>query len=209
LTIIGLTGGIGSGKSTVAKMLKDLGAVIIDADQVAREVVEPGQPLLAKIARKFGENCLTEQGELNRQILASIVFSDEGKRKTLNRLIHPVIKKSIENRIKRIKEVDQQAIIVLEAPLLIEAKMTTMVDEVWVTELDSKLQLKRIISRDGLKKADALKRIKSQISPAERRSFAKVIFKTEKELEELRKDVAREWTRILACKGETQQFNRD
>ncbi len=200
MTIIGLTGGIGSGKSTVAEMLKELGAKIIDADQIAREVVEPGEPLLAMIAAEFGKDCLTEQGRLNRQFLASVIFNDEDKRKTLNRLIHPVIKKSIENKIKKIKATDQQAIIVLEAPLLVEAKMTSMVDEVWVTELDPRLQLNRVIKRDGITQTDALRRMKSQISPSERRAFAKVILDTEKDAEELRRNVAKEWQRILACR---------
>ena len=200
MTIIGLTGGIGSGKSTVAEMLKELGAKIIDADQIAREVVEPGEPLLAMIAAEFGKDCLTEQGRLNRQFLASVIFNDEDKRKTLNRLIHPVIKKSIENKIKKIKAMDQQAIIVLEAPLLVEAKMTSMVDEVWVTELDPRLQLNRVIKRDGINQTDALRRMKSQISPSERRAFAKVILDTEKDAEELRRNVAKEWQRILACR---------
>lgn len=178
-------------------MLGDLGAIIIDADQVAREVVEPGKPLLNEIAKQFGEKVLTAEGKLNRQLLAAEIFNDEEKRNALSNLIHPVIIATIDNEINRIAAKDPGAIIIIEAPLLVETGMTDMADEVWITEVKLEIQIERIMNRDGLNYENALKRIKSQITNEDRRAYGTIIFNTEKSLEELKIEIKKEWERIL------------
>lgn len=206
MTIIGLTGGIGSGKSTIAKMLAELGAIIINADQVARVVVEPGTPLLNEIVREFGEKILTPSGELNRQLLALEVFNDEKRRGTLNNLTHPAIITYIENELNRIKAKDREAIVVIEAPLLVEAGMVTLVDEIWITEASQQVQVERILMRDGISRESAIKRIKSQISSENRRAYGDVIFNTEQNLDELKVEVIKEWERLSKVRDENREL---
>lgn len=171
---IGLTGGIASGKSTVLTYIKDKGIPYIDADIVAREVVEPGTEGLEAIVDAFGSNVLHDDGTLNREALGAIVFHNEEKRRQLN----DCLKEHIRNRIMELTayyESNRTAVLIYDIPLLIEGEWYTMMDEVWLVYVNESTQIERLMSRNGFSKKDALARIKSQMRLDDKRSFADVI----------------------------------
>ena len=173
--IIGLTGNMGTGKSTVARLLSQKGALHVDADQLAREVVQPGEPAYEDIVAFFGRDVLDEEGNINRKELASIVFLDSEKRKKLEGFIHPRITERLQEIVARQPE---GTVIVIDAPLLIEAGLHESVDEVWVTDCDRELQIERIRKRDQLDDEEIEKRLASQMSNEEKRSYADVVIFT-------------------------------
>ncbi len=142
--IVGLTGGIGSGKTTVANLFAALGIALVDADIVAREVVAPGQPALAAIASHFGQQVLTADGQLDRAALRSLVFSDASAKAWLNQLLHPQIRQQLLQQLQQA----QSPYVLLVAPLLIENGLTAVVDQVLVVDVDPDLQLQRTVQRD-------------------------------------------------------------
>ena len=171
---IGLTGGIASGKSTVLTYFKDKGIPYIDADIVAREVVEPGTKGLEAIVDAFGTNVLHDDGTLNREALGAIVFHNEEKRQQLN----DCLKEHIRNRIMELTahyESNHITVLIYDIPLLIEGEWYTMMDEVWLVYVNEPTQIERLMSRNGFSKEDALARIKSQMRLEDKRSFADVI----------------------------------
>ena len=171
---IGLTGGIASGKSTVLTYFKDKGIPYIDADIVAREVVELGTEGLKAIVDTFGSNVLHDAGTLNREALGAIVFHNEEKRQLLN----SCLKTHIRNRIMELTAQYEQGntpILIYDIPLLIEGEWYTMMDEVWLVYVNETTQIERLMSRNGFSKEDALARIKSQMRLDDKRSFADVI----------------------------------
>ena len=171
---IGLTGGIASGKSTVLTYFKDKGIPYIDADIVAREVVEPWTEGLEAIVDAFGSNVLHDDGTLNREALGAIVFHNEEKRQLLN----GCLKTHIRNRIMELTghyELNRTAVLIYDIPLLIEGEWYTMMDEVWLVYINEPTQIERLMSRNGFSKEDALARIKSQMRLDDKRSFADVI----------------------------------
>lgn len=160
--VIGLTGGIASGKSTVANMFEELNIPVIDADQIAREVVMPKEETYNKIVEFFGESILQEDRTLNRKKLGAIVFADETKRKQLNELIHPAIRKRMLKR--RDKYIEKNVpCVVLDIPLLYENKLTHFVEKIIVVYVDEKTQLKRLMNRDHLSEKEAKQRINAQL----------------------------------------------
>jgi dephospho-CoA kinase len=160
--IIGLTGGIASGKSTVSRMLYDLGAEIIDADKVAREVVEPNQPTWAKIKERFGKDVFYEDGQLNRQKLGAIIFNDGQARLDLNAIIHPAIRQRMnEQKEEALKKGIE--LIVMDIPLLFESELEHMVQKVLVVYVPEAIQKMRLMHRDQIDEATALQKMKSQI----------------------------------------------
>ena len=171
---IGLTGGIASGKSTVLTYFKDKGIPYIDADIVAREVVEPGTEGLEAIVDAFGSNVLHDDGTLNREALGAIVFQNEEKRQLLN----GCLKTHIRNRIMELTghyELNRTAVLIYDIPLLIEGEWYTMMDEVWLVYVNESTQIERLMSRNRFSKEDALARINSQMRLDDKRSFADVI----------------------------------
>ena len=171
---IGLTGGIASGKSTVLTYFKDKGIPYIDADIVAREVVEPGTKGLEAIVDVFGSNVLHDDGTLNREALGAIVFHNEEKRRQLN----DCLKEHIRNRIMELTahyESNRTAVLIYDIPLLIEGEWYTMMDEVWLVYVNESIQIERLMSRNRFSKEDALARIKSQMRLDDKRSFADLI----------------------------------
>lgn len=171
---IGLTGGIASGKSTVLTYFKDKGIPYIDADIVAREVVEPGTKGLQAIVDVFGLNVLHDDGTLNREALGAIVFHNEEKRLQLN----SCLKEYIRNRIMELTanyEEQDTPVLIYDIPLLIEGEWYTMMDEVWLVYVNELIQIERLMSRNGLTKEDAIARIKSQMRLDDKRSYADVI----------------------------------
>ena len=143
--IIGLTGGIGSGKSTVAKEFIALGIEVVDADQVAREIVEPGQPALAKIELYFGKEVVDANGELERSKLRNIIFESETKKQWLNELLHPIIRDTL---LKKLEQA-QSKYVILEAPLLLENQLTKYTDYTLVVDVTEALQIERATQRDN------------------------------------------------------------
>lgn len=158
--IIGLTGGIGSGKSTVAKEFTALGIDIVDADKVARQVVEPGQPALAEIELYFGRDVLNAAGELNRAKLRKLIFQSETKKQWLNALLHPIIRDTLLAQLNMAKS----EYVMLEAPLLLENKLTQYTDYTLVVDVDEKLQIERAMQRDDNSKSQIQAIMDAQIS---------------------------------------------
>lgn len=171
---IGLTGGIASGKSTVLTYFKDKGIPYIDADIVAREVVEPGTEGLQAIVDTFGSNVLHDDGTLNREALGAIVFHNEEKRQLLN----SCLKTHIRNRIMELTSQYEQGntpILIYDIPLLIEGEWYTMMDEVWLVYVNETTQIERLMSRNGYTREDALARINSQMRLDDKRAYADII----------------------------------
>jgi dephospho-CoA kinase len=161
MRVLGLTGGIGSGKSMVAQMFTELGAVVIDADQLAREVVEPGQPALKEIASTFGPDVLLPDGRLDRPKLAEIIFSEPDKRAKLDAITHPRIRQRMEAQIEAQRS--GPGVLIVDIPLLYENERTNMVEKVIVVWVDAQTQLQRIRQRDGLSAEAARQRITAQM----------------------------------------------
>ncbi|GGD16682.1 dephospho-CoA kinase [Pontibacillus chungwhensis BH030062] len=169
--VIGLTGSIATGKSTVSLMFDDYGIPVVDADKLSREVVKPGRDAYNQIVSVFGEGILREDHTLDRKALGEIVFNNDEKRKQLNEIVHPAV------RSEMVRERDQYLMqgdkaVVLDIPLLFESQLTDYVDKTLVVAVDEEVQLKRLMERDGSTKEEALSRIRSQISITEKSRMA-------------------------------------
>ena len=195
--IIGLTGGIASGKSTVAAMLERLGVPVIDADRLAREVVEPGTPAHGEIVATFGETVLDPDRSINRPRLAQIVFADPEARRRLEGITHPAIRRAAEGRLAHLASSGAPVVIYM-APLLIEAGATSRVDEIWVVYVDRKTQLKRLMERDGMSRTDALARLAAQMPMKEKRRHGRVVIDNRGTVAETERLVAEIWERERA-----------
>ncbi|MGM0903410.1 MAG: dephospho-CoA kinase [Bacillota bacterium] len=188
---IGLTGGIASGKSTVSKMLTDLGIPVIDADIEARLAVEQGETAYNDIVRYFGEDILDQDGDINREKLGSIVFHDDEKRKALNSFVHPAVRERMLAKVERAKQNSEKAI-VLDIPLLIEGNLQYMADKILLVYVNEETQLQRLMERNQYSKEEALARIKSQMPIGEKVKHADkvidnngTIAETKQQLEEI------------------------
>jgi dephospho-CoA kinase len=172
--IIGLTGGIASGKSTVARMLQDMDIPIIDADVEARKVVGKGEKAYLRIIETFGSEILTSTGDIDRVKLGSIVFHDEDKRHQLNAIVHPAVRESMN--AEKAKYVNLgNSVVVLDIPLLFESKLTHMVDKTILVYVDAEVQLNRLMSRNQLIESEAMARIKSQMPLIEKIKLADAV----------------------------------
>lgn len=186
---IGLTGGIASGKSTVAALLVQHGAALIDLDRIAREVVLPGSPVLQQIAERFGSEVLQEDGSLNRKKLGEIVFHNETERQALNAITHPAIRKVMFARMDAYEKEDPKRLIVVDVPLLFESKMESLFEEIMVVYVPRSLQLKRLMERDGITEEQAEARLNAQLDIEEKRAHADVVIMNDKGLEETEQQV--------------------
>ena len=184
--VIGLTGGIASGKSTASNILQELGAIIIDADKIARKVVEKDKPALKEIQEYFGKEVLLENGQLNRKKLGSIVFNNNDLLKKLNEITHPYITKEIINEINWYKKTYNNSVIILDAALLIEMNLTHLVEEVWLVSIPKQMQLNRLIKRDNINTEDAKKRIESQMDLEDKREYAHKVIDNSKDITHLK-----------------------
>jgi dephospho-CoA kinase len=169
--IIGLTGGIASGKSTVSNWLISQGYPVVDADIAARKVVEPGMPALREITEAFGNDMLLEDGKLDRKKLGSVIFADEEKRHTLNAIVHPAVREWMRQETDRAFE-NGASIVIMDIPLLFESKLTHMVEETILVYVSKETQLKRLMERDGYSESDALARIQAQMPIDDKRKLA-------------------------------------
>ncbi len=204
MKVIGLTGGIGTGKSTVSRFLKELGAVIIDTDKVGHELFKPDTDAWREVLAAFGRQILTPQGEVDRNKLGEIVFANPEARAQLNRIMHPRIRNWVKAEIKEYRRQGVK-LLVLEVPLLVEVPLSMRagqpslsdeVDEVWVTVAPETTVLKRLKERSGISEEQTLARIRSQLSSEERARRADVIIDTDCSLDELRTRVRELWRKL-------------
>lgn len=193
---IGLTGGIASGKSTVSTMLHDLGAFIIDADKLARQVVEPDQPAWQEIVTVFGAEVLLPDRQLNRQALGNIIFTDSQRRQLLETITHPRIRQAAEAQLEEAARNGRQ-VAVLDVPLLIETGWIDMVDTVWVVYVSPVIQEQRLMERDRLGRQQAQARIASQMSLQDKLQYANVIIDNGHSLAETQAQVISAWQKLL------------
>ena len=196
MKILGLTGGIGTGKSTVARMLVARGARLIDADQLARVVVEPGRPAWQDIVAEFGEGVLNPDRTVNREALAAVVFNDEPKRQRLNEITHPRIGQEMLKLIKTYTE-EGALVTVIDAALLLESPATRWIKPVIVVIADEAVKVARVCERDGCCQEDVIKRIRSQWSDEERARLADFVIDNSHDLVSLEEQIARVWSRML------------
>jgi dephospho-CoA kinase len=181
--IIGLTGGIASGKSTVSRMLEERGAIIVDADRISREIVMPGSPVLQTIAEEFGAELILEDGTLDRKRLGAMIFADEHKRLRLNEIMHPPIRAEMQRRISEFENRHPERLIVADIPLLYESNLQHMFPEVMVVYVPVSLQLERLMKRDGLTKEEAMARIRAQMPIEDKRRLADIVIDNSQDLE--------------------------
>ncbi|EIL84223.1 dephospho-CoA kinase [Bacillus altitudinis] len=193
--VIGLTGGIASGKSTVSQMIKEKGIRVVDADIIAKEAVSKGSAALHQIVQTFGEEVLLPNGELNRQQLGVIIFSDEEKRKQLNAIVHPEVRKEmLKQRDEGVS--NNETFVVLDIPLLFESKLEGLVDRIIVVYTTPELQLSRLMKRNDLSQEEALNRIHSQQPLEEKCQKADRVIENTKDLAFIRKqleNILNEW----------------
>ena len=193
--IIGLTGGIGSGKSTVAEMLKEKGAVVLSADQVGHEVYQPGRPAWQAIVDAFGRQVVAADGGIDRKRLGAIVFADPEALRRLNAITHPRMKELMREKLAELEARDV-SVAALEAALLFDAGWDDLTDEVCATVAPPAVAAQRTAGRSGISVAEALARIRSQMNNEERARRSDVIIETDCDLEETRAQIDREWSRL-------------
>jgi len=188
LKIIGVTGGIGSGKSTVSKILSSLGAKIIDADAIAHKVTEDSN-VLTELSEKFGASIITAERKLDRERLASIVFEDTKELKELNNITHKYVAKKIIKEIEDIKAIGKNKIIVLDVPIPVKHGFLDVVDEVWVVVAEEQTRIKRVMKRSNVSYEEVQKRIKSQMSNDEYIKISDRVIENNEGLLELRRHI--------------------
>jgi len=175
LVIAGLTGGIASGKSTVSAFFEDAGAVIVDADKIAREVVQKGQPAWQEIVSAFGPTILQPDGEINRILLGDIIFNDPAQKQILNRIVHPGVITETATRMAEIEKNQPGVIVILDVPLLIESGMDKGLSDVIVVYVPESVQIRRLMARDALTQDQAMARIRSQMPIDEKKKRATIV----------------------------------
>ena len=196
MLLVGLTGGIGSGKSTVARMLEERGAVVFDADVLARAVVEPGTPGHAAVTERFGANVLAPGGELDREALASIVFADPAARRDLEAIVHPEVRRLFAECSEAYRETDR--VVVFSAPLLVETGMHTAFDVLVVVSATTATQVERLMRERGMPEAAILARIDAQAPLEDKAEVADFLVDNEGALDELEQQIDRLWSDLSA-----------
>lgn len=189
MILIGLTGGVATGKSTVAKVFEQCGAVVIDADALARTVVQPGKPAWRDIIRRFGKSVLNPDRTINRHALGAIVFRHPTKRRTLERIIHPRVAREQKRLTREACRKNPNAVVIYDVPLLFEAGINNRVDKTVVVTADRETQIARLKKRNGLTRAEALRRIKSQMPLVKKRRLADHVLDGTREPHSLAKSV--------------------
>jgi dephospho-CoA kinase len=193
--VIGLTGGIGSGKSTVSQFLAELGAVVLDADKIGHELYQPDTATWRELVKTFGSGILAADNTIDRKKLGAIVFGNAAELKKLNAIIHPQITKLLKKRIADYRRKGAK-LIVLDAPVLFEANAKSLVEEVWVVVSDETNVITRAAARSGLKEEQIKARIRSQLSNEERIKRAQVVIHNDGTKEDLQKKVKELWERL-------------
>jgi dephospho-CoA kinase len=197
MRVIGLTGGIASGKSTVARMLEELGAKVVDADQVAREVVKPGEPAFDDIVATFGREVLDENGTIDRKKLGAMVFADVNKRHALNAITHPRIAAATQAKVQELGAAGE-TLAIYEAALLVENKAHLAMDGLIVAACTPEKQLERLRARDGFEEEDAQKRVAAQLPLDEKTQVADYVVDTNGTIDDTKRQVDEVWASIKA-----------
>ncbi|WP_314728292.1 dephospho-CoA kinase [Bacillus sp. Marseille-Q3570] len=191
--IVGLTGGIASGKSTISEMIQEMNIPVIDADKIAREVVLPGEPAYKQIVEFFGTEILEKDGNLHRKKLGSIIFNDEEKRLKLNSIVHPAVRKRMIGHREELLEEHED--VVMDIPLLFESKLTHMVDRTLLVYVDKETQLRRLMDRDHSSAEESLSRIRSQIPLDDKKKWADDVIDNNGTFEESRQQLIHIFTK--------------
>lgn len=202
--IIGLTGGIASGKSTVSKILKGAGACVIDADQIVHQLLARNHLVRKQVVDYFGPSIVSAAGGIDRTLLGEIIFADDDKRKQLEKIIHPLVIREMETQLANHQELEKH--IILDIPLLYETKLDYLVEQVWVVYVEPEVQLQRLLNRGQLSKAEAIKRIKTQLPLSEKKEMADLVIDNNGSRRELKAKVLEHWREIN--EGEKNSFNR-
>lgn len=190
---IGLTGGIASGKSSVSEFLVSLGAILIDADQIAREVMLPGHPVLAAVAKQFGQGVLLEDGTLNRKKLGEFVFNHPEQLQALNEITHPAIRQEMRERRLKYEEQYPERLIVSDIPLLYESGLEDGYEQIMLVYVPRAVQLERLMKRDGMDKEQAIRRLEAQMDIEEKKQKADIIIDNSGDFEETKKQILAFW----------------
>ena len=195
--IVGLTGGIGSGKSTVAAFLAELGATVIDADKVGHDVYRPGTTGFRRVTEAFGPDVVAADGTIDRRALGALVFADPEARARLNALVHPLIAAELANRLGALRAAGPARPVVIEAAVLLEAGWRPLVDAIWVVSVSRETAIARVAATRGLDRAEIEHRIDAQTSDAERRRQADVVIENDGSLAALRAQVEKAWHALV------------
>ena len=204
LKVVGLTGGIGTGKTEVAGILEELGAQVLSADQLAHETYLPGTTAWQQIVEEFGPQILIPGGEIDRKVLGAMVFQDDSKRERLNAIVHPRTRELLEERLRRLGD-EGSRVSLVEVAILVEAirqdaAWASLIDEIWVVIAPYDMVVERVVGREGLDADSVLTRIRAQATNDERREIADVIIENSGSLELLRDRVESLWQeRLAAC----------
>ncbi|MEV8268100.1 dephospho-CoA kinase [Microbacterium sp. NPDC076911] len=198
MALVALTGGIASGKSTIARFLKERGSVIVDADQIVRDVQQPGSPVLTRIAEEFGADMLGVDGTLDRARLASVVFGNDDAVARLNEIVHPAVRAESARQFEAAFARNPDAVVVYDVPLLAEARIDDPWDLVIVAHAPAAVRRQRLIAQRGMDEAEADARIKSQVSDDARLAVADVVVDTTGTIEATEVQVAQVWDQLVA-----------
>ncbi|HOQ75094.1 MAG TPA: dephospho-CoA kinase [Thermoclostridium sp.] len=190
MQIIGVTGGIGAGKTTVSAILKEMGAEVIDADHISRKVTQPGEPAWKEIIDYFGQEVVLPDETIDRKKLASMVFNSEEKRRKLEAIIHARVIHEMEKRISTLREAGYDGIVVLDVPIPVRRGFLDIVDAVWVVVCPEEERIRRIMARSGMDRAEAESRIRSQLPQEEYIRLADAVIENNGDLETLRQKIA-------------------
>lgn len=196
MQVIGLTGGIATGKSTVSAILENAGAVIIDADRIARMVVKKNMPAYRQILDKFGKSVLLPDGEIDRTALGNLIFNDPQKKQLLNTIVHPYVRKETDRQLKQLEKNNPDALVILDIPLLFEAGMGSDLSEVIVVYAPEPIQVKRLMQRDHISHADAMARVRSQMPIEEKKKLATMVIDNSGTREHTRKQTLEIFQRL-------------
>lgn len=207
MIIIGVTGGIGTGKSTVSAILEELGAILLDADIISRQVVEPNERAYLEVVKTFGEKVLNKDKTLDRKKLAEIVFTSDDKRKLLEDIIHKEVIRVIKEKITLYHEYGYNGTIVLDVPIPVEDGFLDTVDKVWVVVSDNKIRLSRIIKRGGITAEDAQNRINSQLSQDNYMKLADVVIENNGNFIQLREKVKNIYSSLMLAVLKSEKIN--
>ena len=196
MQVIGLTGGIATGKSTVCAILENAGAVIIDADRIARNLVKKNLPAYRQIVDTFGKSILLPGGEINRTALGDLIFNDPRKKQLLNKIVHPQVGKETDRQLKRIEKNNPHALVILDIPLLLESGLHKNLSEVIVVYTPEHIQINRLMQRDHISQENALARIRSQMPIEEKKKLATIVIDNSGMLEDTRKQTLEIFQRL-------------
>lgn len=190
---IGLTGGIAAGKSTVSEMLVKRGAVLIDADVIAREIMEPGHPVLQSVVDRFGRGVLREDGALDRKKLGAIVFSNPAERKALEAITHPAIRSQMRDTMNQLEAENPNRLVIADIPLLYESGLESLYGEIMVVYVPREVQLERLVQRDGLALSEAEARLNAQMDIELKKQKADIVIDNSKDLDDTERQIDDFW----------------